>query len=64
MKRHKPPGDRGRQADRIPPKPVVPSLRPRRQLLVVLSILFTIWVIFLLALYFGTVWPVRSQFPQ
>lgn len=36
-----------------------PSLKPRRGLLIVMSIAFTVWVALMLAMYFTTVYPQR-----
>ncbi len=44
------------------PRPSAPvGLTPRRRLFAFLCVIFAVWVIFLLALYFKTVYPERHQ---
>ena len=38
-----------------------PALRPRKRLFVALCVIFGLWVIFLIALYFKTVYPMRHH---
>ena len=46
------------------PTPAVdfkPPLQPHKKTLILLSVLFTAWVIFLLILYFKTTYPLRHS---
>ncbi len=46
------------------PTPAVdfnPPLKPHKKTLILLSVLFTAWVIFLLILYFKTTYPLRHS---
>lgn len=57
--------NRDRQSSTPPPPPgpitYTTALKPRRKMLVLLSIIFALWVGLLLTLYFTTVYPTRHD---
>jgi len=49
---------------KIDPVPLVefkPPLKPQKRLLILLSVVFAAWVVFLLILYFKTTYPLRHS---
>ena len=59
--REKPSEEKFAPRQDIAPIEFAPPLKPRPRLMIVLSVILALWVAFLLALYFRTVYPHRND---
>jgi hypothetical protein len=58
-KERKPSAPAGKKAGKTPPVPTPRPLKPQPRLLAILSVIFALWVAWLVYMYFAKVYPQR-----